>query len=549
MIPAVWAALLLAPAAETSALDVARFGARPGAPAALNTRAIQAALDEAGKAGGGTVAVTGPGIYDLAAQGDNPYQAWHRYCLELRYDHLTLLIGPGVTLRLAGGEQTGATSPVDLVVWQARKDLRIGGGGTVSGNTAGQRGWTGGYAQVTKGSLLAGYGNGLVPNERITIENLTLADHFSNAIYLGGHPDHRDLTVKILGVHARDTGEGPLVMNADDVTMRDVTYENRTVKNHPGDGLELWNVADFVIANATVRGTLGGSAIDLHGARRGTVDGFVISGVHDGIEISENMSLHTYSERVEVRNGTITLASAGTGVITKGVRVRDVVLKAVKVKGPSLSGTIGYTISASNATRQPGDDWRQEGPVTLDHCEAHGVDIGLLIKTVANLSVLGGDYSDNRATPHSDGILWMGHGNARSTVDTRALVMQDVKAMRNRRFGLHFDTESVQGREPTGHVANCVLRGNGVEGYHVTREPGQDFLRGELYIDASCFMASLEYAPRPAPPPGTGAAKKAPPRTEPRPPAKTSPRPSSPQSPRPSPRSSPRPSPQSSPQP
>jgi hypothetical protein len=465
-------------------------------------------------------------VYDLARQGRNPYQAGHTYCIHLRYDRLTLLIGRGVTLRLADGQQADATGPVDMVVWQSRKDLRIAGGGTVAGNTAGQRGWTGGYAQVTNGSLIASFGDGQTPNERITIEDLTLADHFSNAIYLGGHPDRRDRSVKIVGVRARDTGEGPLVMNADDVTLRDVTYENRTVKAHPGDGLELWNVADFLIAGATVRGVLGGSAIDLYGSRRGIVDGFVIAGVHDGIEIAENTSLHTYSERVEVRNGTITLASAGTGVITKGVRVRDVTLKAVKVSDGSRSGAIGFTISSSNATRQPGDDWRQEGPVTLENCEAHGLDIGLLIKTVANLSVLGGDYSDNKATPHSDGILWIGQGNARSGVDTRGLVMKGVKATRNRRFGLHLDSESIRGREPSGHLEACSLAGNGVEGYHLTRDPGHEFMRGELYVDAPCFMASAEFAPNP----GTG--PRAAPRTKPRPAPGSTPRPS----PRPSPR-------------
>jgi hypothetical protein len=494
LIPAIWAALLLAPAAA-SAFDVARFGARPGADGATNTRAIQAALDAAGSAGGGTVAVTRPGVYDLATQGENPYQARHRYCLHLRHDRLTLSIGRGVTLRLADGQQSDATGAVDVVVWQSRKDLRITGGGTVLGNTAGQRGWSRGYSQITNGALLAGYGDGRVGNERITIEDLTLADHFSNPIYLCGHPDSRDSSVKIVGVRAHDTGEGPLVMNADGVIMRDVTYENHTVNPHPGDGIEVWNVTDFVITGITVRGVLGGSGIDIYGSRRGTVDGFVIEGGRDGIEIAENTSLRTYAERLEVSNGTITLASAGTGVITKGVRVRDVTLKAVKVQDGSVSGTIGFTISASNAPTRPEDDWRQEGPVTLENCEAHGLDIGLLIKTVANLSVLGGDYSDNKASPHSDGILWVGQGNAQSRADTRGLFISGVKATGNRRFGLHIDAEGLAGMEADGFVSKCSLGGNGAEGYHVTqRIPGLIPI-GNLTVDESCLSFAVGRRP------------------------------------------------------
>jgi hypothetical protein len=375
---------------------------------------------------------------------------------------------------------------VDVVVWRSRKDLRITGGGTISGNTAGQRPWTRGYSRVTNGTLVAGYADDEVGNERIRIDDITLADHFSNAIALIGHPDSRDRGVEIVGVRARDTGEGPLVMNADDVTLRDVTFENKKVSPHPGEGLELGNVSGFTIAHATVRGTLGGSAIGIYGSRNGTIDGFVIEGSREGISVVENTARHAYSERVRVQNGTITLVQAGTGVFTKGVRVRDVTFSAVKIQGPSKPGSIGFQISSDNIPSQPGDDWRQEGPITLENCQAHGLDFGLLIKTVANLSVLGGDYSDNKASPHSDGILWMGQGNARSANDTRGLLLRWVKATGNRRFGLHLDSQDVRGREPAGFLTNCSLGGNGVEGYHITREMGHEFVR-DLWVDGSCL--------------------------------------------------------------
>ena len=79
---------VLTPVLAASTIDAARFGARPGGDAAANTRAIQAALDAAGSAGGGTVAINRPGVYDLAVQGPNPYFRGHQYCLELRFDNL-----------------------------------------------------------------------------------------------------------------------------------------------------------------------------------------------------------------------------------------------------------------------------------------------------------------------------------------------------------------------------------------------------------------------------------------------------------------------------
>jgi hypothetical protein len=386
-------------------------------------------------------------------------------------------------------------------VWRGRKDLRLTGGGTISGNTRGQRGWSRGYSQITNGTLVAGYGDATGSNERVTIEDLTLLDHFSNALVVSGWADTRDHAIKILGVRARDTGEGPLVMNADDVTMRDVSFENVSVPApaHPGDGLELWNVARFVMSGITVRGMLGGSAIDLYGARYGTLEDFVIEGVREGLSVAENTSMHTYSDRVLVKNGTIRLTGVGTALFTKGVRVRDVTISAVKAFGPSLPGSIGFQISSDNAQKSPDDNWRQEGPVTLEGCEARGFDVGLLIKTVANLSVKGGEYSDNQATPHSDGILWMGQGNARAREDTRGLFVSGVSAHGNRRVGMHIDAQGIMGFEADGFLSNCSFGGNGADGYHVSyTEPGLIEI-GNLTVDKKCHSFAVIPSPSPVP--------------------------------------------------
>jgi len=492
---ALGAALLVAPPLAAATLDPGRFGAVPGGDPAANTRAIQAALDAAGAAGGGTVALTRRGVYDLAAQGPNPYQPGNRYCLELRHDGLTLKVGPGVTLRLADRQQADGGGPVDVVVWRSRRDVRVTGGGTISGNTAGQLSWRRGYSQITSGILLAGYGGPDRRNERVRIDGLTLADHFSNAIYLSGHPDNRDHDIRISGVRVRDTGEGPLVMNADGVTLDDNAYANAAVGAHPGDGFELWNVADFRVTRTTVRGRLGGSAIDLYGARDGTVDGFTIDGGVEGVAIQENASVAAYAERIQVRNGRVRLAGAGTGVLTKGARVRHVTVSAVEVQGGSIAQTIGFQVSLDNVDGRPSDDWRQQGPVTLEGCRAHGNDVGLLVKTVADLTVSGGDYSGNDATAVSDGIRWTGQTNALRRADTRGLVIRGVRAGGNRRYGIHLDGQGFRGRAPSGSITGCSLAGNGGGGFQVSRAPDGDLITDVLVDDACRGVAPAAPAP------------------------------------------------------
>jgi hypothetical protein len=501
---ALCAALLLAGpvAVARPVFDPQTFGARPDGDPAENTRAIQAALDAAGAAGGGTVALKQPGVYDLAAQGPNPYQAGHRYCLELRANSLTFRIGPGVTLRLADRQQSDDTGPVDVLIWHTRRGLRITGGGTISGNTKGQPLWSGGYSQITNGVLVAGYGGRNARNQRIRISGLTLVDHFSNAIYLDGIPDRRDRDIRISNVHAGDTGEGVLVMNADNVTLSGNSYDNTHVMNHPGDGFELWNVAGFRLLRTTVSGWLGGSAIDLYGARDGVVDGFSVDRGVEGVGIQENTALGAYAERIQVKNGTVTLAGPGSGVFTKGARVRHVTVSAVTVQGGAIPGTIGFQISMDNVEAQASDDWRQQGPVTLENCKAYWNDAGLIIKTVAGMTVSGGDYSANSATELSDGIRWLGQENAYRRTDTRDLAIRGVRAVGNRRYGIQIDGQRLIGREPRGSITACSAEAGGTT-VHVTSVASNDVAK-DLVIDASCAPAP-EPTPEPTPEPAPAA--------------------------------------------
>jgi hypothetical protein len=195
-------------------------------------------------------------------------------------------------------------------------------------------------------------------------------------------------------------------------------------------------VSGFLLENIAVRGILGGSAIDLDGARNGTVDGFVIEG-HEGIAVQGNPALHTYSERVRVTNGVIRLG-AGTGLFTQGVRVRDVTIANVEVHGAGAR-TIGFHVSRDNPD-QPLVARRQEGPVT----------------------------------------------NAASREDTKNLVIRGVKATANRRHGILLDGQGLTGREPAGSITGCVGGGNGEAGVYVTSGAGHELAK-DVRVDDSCL--------------------------------------------------------------
>jgi hypothetical protein len=157
-----------------------------------------------------------------------------------------------------------------------------------------------------------------------------------------------------------------------------------------------------------------------------------------------------------------------------------------------------------NVQGRASDDWRQQGPVTLEDCKAYGNDVGLLIKTVAAVTVSGGDFSANAASPVSDGIRWIGQENAYRRADTRDLVLRDVSTVGNRRYGIYIDGQRLVGREPRGSITGCSPLGGGRAVVHVAAA-GSPEVAKDLVLDAACTPDDA--APRVAPSP---AAKPAP---------------------------------------
>jgi len=103
---------------------------------------------------------------------------------------------------------------------------------------------------------------------------------------------------------------------------------------------------------------------------------------------------------------------------------------------------------------------------------------------VAAVTISGGDFSANAASPVSDGIRWIGQENAYRHADTRDLVLRGVRTVGNRRYGIHIDGQRLVGREPRGSISGCSTLG-GPAAVHVTAVASPDIAR-DLVFDASC---------------------------------------------------------------
>ena len=422
-----------------------QYGASSSATAAVNTASIQEALTEVGSGrSGGTVLITTPGTYLLASAGTNPYQAGKQYCLNMAYDNVTLHIGPGVILKLADAQQTDAGGNVNIIAFGDRSNLTITGGGSIDGNAAGQSGWTGGRLQ-TDGGLIVGHPTNGCSNVRI--ERLTLRNSLSNAIWLrAGNANSTYFYLDKLRVFA--CGEGPVVENVTFLWMTDI-YIDDTTDVMVGDGLEPsdcdYVVMDRLIFNAAGAVSNPGSAIDLFGVRWGTVTNFIIkdwAGI--GIDINKSSDGATPTELVI---GPGVMEGVDYGVALRGGTLNNVKLTSISMDGGN-AGTDGIQVGS--------DDADTTGPVTIENCSARRFGrCGLLIKTVKDITVNGGQYNDNTAA----GVRWLLVASGVIDGDVADIVINGVTATGNGAGGISFLTQTFAAR-PTGSVTDCYLAGN-----------------------------------------------------------------------------------------
>lgn len=375
-------------------LDVSSLGAHPTSSGAMNSAAIQQAIDAASAAGGGEVRIATPGIYDLEQQGPDPFRPWNRHCLQVR-SNVALRISRGVTLRLADNQQAGV--PVNMLVFGNATNVFIGGGGRITGNTAGQTGWSGGYAQIGNGMIISGRDTAPTGSRNIRIADLTLDDHFSNPVNIdGGAGRARNVTLERITTYA--TGEGPQVISSDDVVMRGINVSDPT-DVAVGDGVELANVSRFVIDGVIVTENGAGSAIDIFGCRNGTISNVVVDGWHGGITVQSSSvsTLTPNSADITVTNASLRNIGLGAGGIeVAGAGCTGLLFSDIIVEG-SASG--GAQIAA-------GPD-AVPGPVTIRNSQFNNNNRGILVKSIRDLTLSGVTVNGNQL----DGIrLFAGSG-------------------------------------------------------------------------------------------------------------------------------------------
>ena len=430
-------------------------GANPGAPATTNTAAIQTTIDAA--SAGGTVTITTPGIYLLATQGTNPYATDHKYCLDFKYDNVEFRLGPGVTLKLANDQQVDAGGAVDMLVFRGRTGLTFSGAadGTsvITGNAAGQTGWTGGYQQISNGIIISGYGeNGAgAANSNITIRDLWLKDHFSNPVNIDRNfSSNRNAHIKLLNLHATGCGEGLQIGAADDVVVMNCVVDD---PNHAsvGDAFELSGCTGFYVVGNTAKNHRHGSGFDIFGSSHGVVDQWVVD------DCGAGTTVHAFGpvpdpENVVVSNGVIlNIPSGGDGVELSGATLNNIKISNVIIRS-GRTDTFGFQVAAEGAIKGASTS------ITIENCVVDGGSTGLLlVAAFPNLTIKGGSYTNQTF----DGIAYVFQGNGLLAADVENLVIDGVTATDNGRYGILITNQGYTVPQITGSITNCSLDRNG----------------------------------------------------------------------------------------
>ena len=241
---------------------------------------IQAAVD-ANLGSGKNILFEGDKTYLLQQVKINPYYLYgNKTCVDLKTGGLGLVIPSTCTLKLKDGQQVDG-APVDIIVYRNASNIYIGGGGTITGNTAGQTGWTGGYGQITSGTIIWGIGTGgRKVNKNITIDNLTLIDHFSNPFVT--QYTYRAVVSNIL---TYGVGEGLSFDYCDEVFVSNyIAYDSTDVS--AGDVLQFEVTKGFYVNNVTITDfSQGGGALELYGSQDGIISNFRLKNIHAGVSL------------------------------------------------------------------------------------------------------------------------------------------------------------------------------------------------------------------------------------------------------------------------
>lgn len=436
-------------ARSTDILNVKDFGADSAASATTNTNSIQAAIDLAASRGGATVLVPASATaYSLDATRIDPYYTSNKCCLEMK-SNVRLIIETGATLKLGDGQQTDAGGPVNIITAGNVQHTYIGGGGRITGNTAGQTGWTLGYAQVGYGIIISYRRPVDGAASDVTIENLTLDDHWSNPINLGQDSSTlpRLARITIRNIYTANCGEGPQIIGADDVIVAGMVVEDLGGV-HVGDGFELSDADRFTVSDLIVRGVGAGSAIDLFGSQNGVVTNFVIDGWVGGIDINDNSHVPPRPCANLVVGPGVMTGTDNYGIIINGLTASNIVLTDIVVDGQGVTD-YGMQLASANAP--------VVGPVMVTGCLFTGCQYdGMMVKALSKLTIEGCESSGNGA----NGLTCYVPSVSITSADIADLVVLNTSLTNNAVYGLAISGSGFSAVY-SGVIRNVRLDGSG----------------------------------------------------------------------------------------
>jgi hypothetical protein len=439
-----------------------------------DNRALIQAQWDAAAAQGKALSITVPGTYMLTATGSGGA----RYCLQptTASSRYGLLIGPGVTLKVANSQATDG-NPVKLIRFANHTGgLYLGWpyggkGGTLSGNTAGQSGWTLGYAQMQGNSAIFGDDTNGSGSRDIKIEQIFIDDFFSNNIAIGYHAagvyGAGTQRVYAVGIKTTNCGEGMVFSCVDHFGMWDCE-DIRAVGKMQGDSYEpafcRYGNIDRVIAHANGVGTVsGGAAIDCYGSRFVTVSNFVIKDCRNGITLESDFSnANNYCDEITVSNGMI---SGSTGEVSPGVKTSTIGIVPAQGGASTFNNVLVenfFTSGVQLNARAPSDGspgcqftasgltFRNCGPSLLNCTDGaikarfYGVDFNTVTSPTTDFAlVLNRSSGSNQIDFH-----WVGGGSS----------SQQAAMLRIFGNGTTF--------RPTGRVAGLYMVPNGGSAYY-----------------------------------------------------------------------------------
>lgn len=311
----------------------ASYGADPTETAANNRDAIQSAIDDAESAGG-VAAVTDPGTYDLSLQSGSDF------CLQIASGDATLVIGAGVTLRLADSQLSGSDIGNVLRIGDGTSSIShisVIGPGTIDGNRANNSS----SGNVGKGSVVYVAG----PVSEVTIRGVEIQNGTRGGInFLGESSASRGKYVRVLNCDVHDCDEG--------IKWELVDYfwciGNRVTSILEQDAIEPIDCSHFWVVGNHCEPHSSNQAIDVFSSSAADIEHGVISGNTirgSGAGITINSAGLNEARDITVSNNVIDLAgdtdSRCMGVGDGGV------CKRINITGnETTGGKDGLTVDA-----------------------------------------------------------------------------------------------------------------------------------------------------------------------------------------------------------